>query len=199
VFHQGSYAGSGETSLTTFHEIDAGVDYRRSLSFTRRTTLDFSLGSTIVRPPVAEVQRQGLQYRVVGDASLTHEMGRTWRARLGYGRGVGFVEAFPEPVFSDHTNVDLSGFFNRRTELSVIATLTTGDVGLGSGSTRFESWNASARLRVGLNAMWALYTEYLYYYQDLGDARLVPTGVPAGLDRQSIRGGLTFWLPLLRR
>ena len=194
----GSYATTDSTQSTAVHEIDTGVDYARSLSFTRRTSLDFSVGSALVNPPISEGQQQ-LVYRVVGDVGLTHEMGRTWRARIGYGRSVGFVEAFPEPVFADNVNVSLNGFFNRRTDLSVNGNMSNGDVGLSASRSRFRTWYGSTRIRMALNGTWALYGEYLYSYQDMGTAILVPSGIPSRLDRQSIRGGLTVWIPLLRR
>jgi hypothetical protein len=47
--------------------------------------------------------------------------------------------------------------------------------------------------------MWALFGEYSYYKHDLGDVLIVAQGVPPILDRNSVRVGLTLWVPLLRR
>ena len=211
VYRQGHYNFASADALVGVHDIDVGVDYARALSLTRRTTLDFRTGSTIITIPVIDASVDPssiteLQFRVVGNVGLTHEMGRTWRLRFGYFRGVGFAEAFAQPVFSDAVNVSLNGFLSRRIDLSVNSGLSTGDVGLGRTpngqealNSSFRTWNLSARTRYTLGAMWAVYGEYLYYSQDLGSSFIVPTGVPPVVDRQTFQVGLTLWVPLLRR
>jgi hypothetical protein len=211
AYRQGHYNFASANALVGVHDIDAGIDYARALSLTRKTTLDFSTGSTIVTIPVIDAPADSpsitqLQFRLVGNVGLTREMGRTWKLRAGYYRGVGFAEAFAQPVFSDAVNVSLNGFLSRRLDLSVNGGLSRGDVGLGRTptgqealSSSFKTWNFSARTRYALGAMWAVYGEYLYYSQDLGSSFIVPTGVPAVVDRQTVQAGLTVWLPLLRR
>ena len=115
VYRQGrrpDRCGRGNRSgrPTVVHDIDVGLDYRRALSLTRRTSIGFSTGSTIVTVPVEGSTNGQLQYRVVGDVGLQHEIGRTWLARLAYNRGVGFAEAFNQPVFADGVNLSVSGF-----------------------------------------------------------------------------------------
>lgn len=211
VYRQGHYNFARANSSVGVHDIDLGVDYARALSLTRRTTLDFGTGSTIVTIPVIDAAVDPssitqLQFRVVGNVGLTREMGRSWKLRAGYYRGVGFAEVFAQPVFSDAINVSLNGFLSRRIDLSVNSGLSNGDVGLGRTPTgqealnsSFRTWNFSARTRYALGAMWAIYGEYLYYSQDLGSAFIVPTGVPPVVDRQTVQVGLTLWVPLLRR
>jgi hypothetical protein len=198
IYRRGQYGPVGRGYSTTLHDLDAGVDYHRALSLTRRTTLDFGTGSTIVNMPTGSGAAE-LQYRLTGDVGLTHEMGRTWRARLAYTRGVGFSEAFLQPVFADAVNASLTGFLTRRIDLNTYAGLATGEVGLGSVQTPFRTWNVSSRLRYALSHVLALYAEYLYYSHNLGGAVLVPGGVPSVMDRQSAHAGVSLWLPLLRR
>ncbi len=203
VYREGQYAFTRANASTAVHDIDIGVDYRRALSLTRRTTISFGTGSAIVTAPVTiDSAEQKLQFRLVGDVGIEHEIGRTWRARLNYNRGVGFAEAFAQPVFADAVNLSLTGFLARRVDFSANGGMSFGDVGLGSQATAqssFRTWNATTRLRYAISSMWAVYGEYLYYSQDLGDAVLVPAGVPSVLDRQSVHVGLTLWVPLLRR
>jgi hypothetical protein len=200
TYRDGDYSFLTARTSNAIHDLDVGVDYRRALSLTRRTAIDFHAGSAIVNPPMGASQEQPLQYYVLGDLGLTHEMGRTWRARLAYGRGVSFVEAFAEPVLSDGVNTSLTGFFNRRTDFSVAAGMSVGKVGLGAEEqSPFRTWNASARVRMAVSPMWAVYAQYLYSYQDLGSAVIVPTGVPSKANRQSLGVGITLWVPLLRR
>src|SRR5204862_2967615 len=97
VYQEGQFGVQAQARPAAVHNIDAGLDYHRALSFSRRTKIDFATGSTIVNLPAAEgLTSSQLQYRVTGTAGLTRDMGRTWRARLGYNRGVGFWEAFRE-------------------------------------------------------------------------------------------------------
>ncbi len=90
------------------HTVDAGVDFSRSLSFSRRTTLTFGTGSSVI------VDNDHYHYRVIGNARLNREIRRTWHAALAYDRDVGFLETFSDPVFSDSASVSVGGLFNRR-------------------------------------------------------------------------------------
>jgi hypothetical protein len=181
------------------HDIEAGFDYRRALSLTRRTTFDFSVGSTVVNAPAAEQSSTELAYRVVGDVGLNHEMGRTWRTRVAYNRGVDFSEAFAQPVFSDGLNASVTGFFSRRVDFRGNAGVSVGDIGLGVVRSRFRAYSASANVRFALAEQWALLGNYQYYFHDLGQVLIVPEGVPSNVGRNTVSVGLTFWVPFLGR
>jgi hypothetical protein len=210
AFREGQYGLTPTTPTTRVHDIDVGVDYARALSVTRRTSIDFSTGSSVVTVPAIDPAGDGrevneVQLRLVGTVGLLHEMGRSWRLRVAYNRGVGFAEAFAEPVFADGFNASLHGFFNRRTDFSTNGGFSFGDVGLrpDSGISRsgdsFRTWFFSARSQYALGSLWAVYTEYLYYSQDLGATVIVPDGIPATLHRHTMQIGLTFWVPFLGR
>ncbi|MEO6486985.1 MAG: hypothetical protein ABIO78_03470, partial [Thermoanaerobaculia bacterium] len=153
VYRNGQYGLRGPASSTAVHDIDAGVDYRRGLSLTRRTTLDFRVGSSAVNTPLGGTQEQRLQYRLVGDLGLTHEMGRTWRARFAYNRGLGFAEGFTQPVFSDGVGASVAGFLSRRLDFSANGGFSVGDVGLSNDQNRFTTGNTALRLRFALRSM----------------------------------------------
>ncbi len=44
-----------------------------------------------------------------------------------------------------------------------------------------------------------VYGQYLYYFYDFQRNAQPPTGIPAGLERNSVRTGFTLWVPALRR
>jgi hypothetical protein len=211
AYRQGQYGFTRTSAAVGIHDIDVGVDYNRGLSLTRRTTFDFSTGSALISMPVTELTSSGasgneLQFRLVGQVGLSHEMGRTWRARVGYNRSVGFAEAFAQPIVADGVNVSLTGFASRRVGVSLNGAFSTGESGFGrtlssasTSNSSFQTWNVSARTRYALGSMWAVYAEYLYYSQDLGTAVIVPSGMPSVLDRQTIHVGLTLWVPLFKR
>lgn len=204
VYREGRYGlndplRANASRNTAVHDLDVGVDYRRALSLTRRTSIDFGTGSAIVSAPVDGAEDPAIQYRLVGNIGVMREFGRTWHARLGYNRGVEFAEAFNRPVFTDAVLTTVTGFVTRRLDFNAAASVAAGEVGLAEGSSRFRTWSVTTRMRYALSASLALYGEYLYYAQDLGHATIVPAGLPSQLGRQTARVGLTVWVPLIRK
>lgn len=200
IYRGGQHAYGSAQGPTAAHDIDAGVDYHRALSFSRRTQFDFRLGSSLLNSPETADSRAALQYRAVGTATLSHDMGRTWRARLAYNRGAGFVGGFTEPIFSDALIASLRGFLTRRVDFDATGGFSVGSVGLSSTpDDGFRTYTATSKLRIALNPVSALFGEYLYYYYDLGKTVVTPFAMPSTLDRNSVRIGLALWLPLVRR
>ncbi len=134
---------------------------------------------------------------------MSHDFGRTWKARLSYNRGIEYTEAFRQPISSNALNVALGGFFSRRMDFHLNGGLSLGRLDattLGaSGQNQFRSFTGSARLRWALTPLWAMYGEYLYYDYSAGAAVVLPAGVPPSLQRNSARLGLTLWLPVMKR
>jgi len=174
------------------HDLDVGVDYDRALDRRRRTTFGFSTGASVVVTPQAD------RGYVLGSAFLNHSLGRTWNVRLDYRRGVQFVEGFDRIFFTDAVRLNTEGYLGRRVDVSASAAYTSGTLGLGAGGQSFVTYYGTARLRVALSRYTALYTEYLYYHHLFELGTVLPPGIPRGLDRRGIRGGVMFWLPLLR-
>ena len=70
--------GTGADRLTyETHQIDAGLDFYRALSLTRRTSLSFSTGTSILK------DQDQTHYGITGNISITREIGRTWAADGG--------------------------------------------------------------------------------------------------------------------
>jgi len=184
--NEGKYA-SGRTFRS--HSPIIGIDMAKALSLTRRTTASFGGGSSAI-------QSQGRsQIRATGNASLVHEIGRTWQVSSGYGRSFRFVETFDEPIFSDAVNVVLSGLVSRRVQASVTAGASKGQVGLTSQRS-FTSISSSAGMSVALSRHANLnlgYTQYRYTFdQDV----LLPEGVLNEFGRHSVNASVGFWVPL---
>jgi len=191
------------------HDIDVGVDYKRALSFSKRTVVNFSVGSTILNSsarnvngvPGAPALARDLQFGVTGNVGLTHDMGRTWRARLMYDRGLTFSEAVQGPIFADSIRGTLRGLFSKRADFESEADVFLGDVAYGSPTpaSRLQNYQANARVRYALASWAAVYTEYVYYRYSAGSAVVVTPGIPSLLNRNTVRLGLSFWAPLLRK
>jgi hypothetical protein len=202
VYRSGTYGlGGVETASSGVHDIDVGVDYSRALSRTRRTNLEFSVGSSLFHTSATGPEDPELQYNVVGVATLSHQFGRTWSTRLGYNRGVSFAEGFARPVFSDAFSADLKGLLSRRLDFQAVTSVSIGDAGPASQGPddSFTAFNANARLQYALASAWAVFVEFSHYQHALGQVLLVTEGVPADLDRNSVYAGVSLSLPLLKR
>ena len=199
-YESADYAQIVTSRPRRIHNIDAGVDYGRALSVSRRTTLSFSTGSAIVRASdqFAVADNANFQFRLTGDATLRHEIGRTWTAALGYQRSVDWHEGFVDPFLSDSVNAQFGGFMSRRVRFDSSADYTFGHVGFGSANNAYDSGYATAGLEYALSRTLALFGRYVYYrYHFDSGVTLDPRFVPA-LDRQGVRFGINASFPIVR-
>jgi len=174
------------------HFVNAGVNYNRALSFSRRTTMSFGTGSTASRRSRSEAMR----FRATGMARLNHEIGRSWSASLSYNRGLSYVETWPEPVFSDTAVAGVGGLLNRRVQAQVTARALRGSGYFNSDGNRMQLYGGSAALTVALTRYINSGVTYSYYRQVFGERIMVAPGFPNDLERQSIRVFVSAWVPL---
>ncbi|MBL8143719.1 MAG: hypothetical protein JNM38_21580 [Acidobacteria bacterium] len=191
----GDYGGSRSNNLQS-HTIDVGIDYARALSFSRKTQLSFSTGSTVYS------DARYTRYLVLGNAALTHQLGRTWLAQATYSRNLQLVNGFSEPFFADTASVGLGGFLGQRVRLTTQAGISWGQLGLSpkdADNRSSKTTYVSPALQVAITEFMALQGSYFYYQSefDPGSAPL-PEGLDATRSRQGVKVGLTFWVPLIR-
>jgi hypothetical protein len=190
---EGRYdAGVGRTKYRQ-DNIDAGIDFNRALSLTRKTHLGFTSGATGVESGGSR------QYRFIGSVRLTREIGRSWSAGLALSRDVGFWQVFREPVLSDGLTLSLGGLIGRRVQLSSGAGANRGDIGLSSTATRFTSYYASSSVQVGLTQSVGVSLSYSFYRHVFDGSGPLPLGVSPKSNRQSIRASVNLWAPLIER
>lgn len=194
--HRQAEYSNGRRPVT--EDIDIGVDYDRPLSRDRRTKLKFNVGTSLLdAPPPLQTVGSVKQLRTVGNVLLTHQFGRTWSARLGYRRSAMFLEELTGPAFMNGVTFTSDGFLSRRTDLTTSMAYSAGDTFGASGT--FETYTGNARLRVAANHGLAVFAEYLYYFYRFDRGIQLISGAPPELRRNSVRIGLTFWAPLLRK
>lgn len=173
--------------------LDAGVDFARALSLSRRTTLAFDTG-------VAAVADQlDTYYRFVGNARLVHELGRTWNATAVYARELGVLQRIARPIFSNAFTVGVGGLANRRVQLQSNVGVTLGDVGLTADASGFDTYSANVSATTGLTRYLALAVTYSFYRYSFGSSAVLPVGLPSDFDRHSVEASLNVWAPLLQR
>src|SRR5262249_1136996 len=82
---RGQFLGSPAISE---QDVDIGLDYTRPLSRTRKTTMTFTLSPAITNGTLVtgaiDLRRQ---YKLIGDAGIVHQIGRTWNVSANYRRG----------------------------------------------------------------------------------------------------------------
>jgi hypothetical protein len=201
-FYEGSrYVNQPLLQAQPLHNIEAGVDYGRALSFSRRTRVAFSTGSAITqRRSEASVPARQLQnwtFNVIGSASLNHELGRTWTAQAGYFRSVDFHEGFLEPFLSNTATGSVAGLFSRRLRFRAGVDYAWGDVGVGA-SNPYHSRSAQSELQFGLSRVLAIFGRYVYYAYDFDNRVSTDPRFVQKLNRQGARVGLTAFIPVAR-
>lgn len=181
------------------HNINVGVSYSRALSFSRRTSFSFSTGSAMVvrddlTVPDADPRAR---FRVIGNATLTHELGRTWTAQAAYARGLVFREGFDDPFLTDAVTASIGGFVSRRLDMSAQARWSFATVDR-PGRNGYDSLAVTAGARYALSRFVALFARYVYYQYSFDPDVALDPGLARSLDRQGVRAGITASLPLIR-
>jgi hypothetical protein len=173
------------------NDIDLGIDYGRAFLPSDRTSFTFSTGSTIVS------SIEGRHLRFIGSGRLMTRLSPLWTAHLSYLRGVEVPDGSIHPFYSDTVGAALTGFVNRRISVRVEPSYAHGVVG-SLGTNSYDSYMSTARLDFALNRRLALFTEHLYYRYQFENGIGLPGQLPSGLNRQTVRVGLTLWTPLVR-
>jgi len=166
--------------------IDAGINYSRPLSLSRRTTVGFSTGSTAL-----DRENQTF-YTLTGGANLNHQLARTWNLGLAYARRVGLVGGFNEPIFSDSTSLSIGGLLGRRVTFGASSGYANGRVGFASRGRNYDSFQATARVEVPIARRWFLFTNYFYYQYKFDEQVALPAGLAPSVNRHGVRAGLAL-------
>ena len=183
-----------DTDPFVTHSINAGVDFERALSFSRRTTLSFSSGTAATDDPSTS---DGLRYHAVGSASLTHEIGRTWSASLSYNRSVRFTEMWVQPVFSDAVLARVAGSLNRRVGLQLRGGASTGRVS-ANDQNGFDTYFFDAGLNFALARFAAFGSSYRYHFHEFADHFEI-AGIESLMKRHSAHVYVSLWIPIFER
>jgi hypothetical protein len=173
-------------------EVEAGVDYGRPLSASRRLSLGAYVGSSILQLPDALEGTSRRYNQLSTRATLTYPFGRTWHAGAVYLRGVEYVPGLIEPVSKDSFTTSIDGSLTRRVDVLASAAYSNGKSALNVGSSTFETYTGDVRLRYALTRAFSTYVEYLYYFYDSHGSTPLAPGIASGLERKGVRAGLTL-------
>jgi hypothetical protein len=176
---------------TRVHNISLGGTYERPLSFSRRTTVSFSGGSSMIESP-------NRRLRVLVDAAIQHEIGRTWMLRGFYNQGVQFAEGLADPFYARTVRTQLVGLLNSRTDFSMDAAYARGELQAIARSNPYTSYQGTARLRYAITRGLAAFAESSLYGYAFNQAAQPPPGIAPDAWRRAVRIGVDWWLPLYR-
>lgn len=190
-----TYLVEGERSTVAVDDIDAGLDFRRTmtLSLAKNTTLSFGTGSAITS------DAQGRTFSLTGTVNLDRAFGRRAQTRLSFDRGVRMIGGFTAPVFVDTITSFFNWAPNRRVRFSTSASFASGDEGTGAGANGFQAWQGSATLNVAAGRVGSFYGSYSYTERGMSGAGLNLQGVLPSQRRHALRVGMATSVPLLRR
>lgn len=190
----GRYGADENADTFKNHDIDAGVDFNRSLSVSRRTTLTFSTGTTFVTDGVNE------RYDFVGSASLGHQVGRDWSTAVSYNRNVEFVEVVTQPVFSDSFVASVEGLIGRRLSMHFAAGASFGNVGVSTDAGNgYNAYQAAASMQTALSRYMGVTFGYVYYDYSFDGRDFLPDTIRQRDRRHTAHVSVDLFLPLFQR
>lgn len=197
----GVHAGYARQDVTYDHEgsgpvtgdnFDFGLDYNDTLVFalSRRTALSFGTSTSATR------WNNHTYFRVNGNATLSRSFGRSGSASLQYSRGTGFDAAFRAPVLSDVVTAGINNQLNTRVTWSALIAYQRGNIGFGSGTPAFDSYNAGGGVTVAVSRHFGFFTDYSLYRYEVPPGSTVFTSL-SRFSRQSVTAGVSLWAPLI--
>jgi hypothetical protein len=187
-------SGTGEPR--TMHDITAGVNYSRALSFSRRTSLSFGSGSAIaVSDRIDQESDSRTRARLIGHVTLTHEIGRTWNAQVSYSRGFRARDGFDDLYFTDGVRAAIGGLFTQRWSFGASAHSAISSLER-SGQNSHRGTAATAQTNYALTSYLALFANYIYYHYRYDEGIPLDGRFPRQLDRQGVKIGLMTSIPL---
>ena len=167
------------------HDLDVGLDYARSLPFSRRTKFGLRTGAAILTGV------EGRRLRANTSASLDHRVTSTWTIGAEYTRPIEYVAGLMQPLVSDSIRVAATGGLPKKIAFALSAGGSVGTLG-ASGGVPYASYSGSVTVsrRVGPNwLMQAVYQDAWYEFAS-------PPGgaIPPMFARRGVRASLV-WVP----
>jgi len=196
----GRYPNAARFNVAGIHNIDAGLDYGRALSVSRRTFFSFSTGSALFyasQGVTTNGSDRPFHVALLGTANLTHEMGRTWTSAIAYQRSVSFHEGFVAPLLAQSVSASLQGLLSRRLRFDASTAYTKGAVSVGT-TNDFDSYTANSGLEYGFTRYWAAYADYFYYQHHLPPGFTLDPRFPSNMSRNGVRFGIRTSIPVIR-
>ena len=190
AFNYWNYPG-GNVDAFLGHDIRSGITYNRPLPGSTRTRFGFDFGTAVAQQPGT------LRFDVTGTAYISHQLTRRASVVGSYYRGFdvrpGFTEA--QYFFSDTLAVSSTIVMGRKVVASLVGSYVSGTFSVDTFGQKARSWNGLASVSYGINSLMSTYAQGTLTNQRVSEELGPLTGLPTFIDRYTITGGFTLWLP----
>lgn len=184
---------SGATVPVRTDNIELGLDYGLSRGVVSpRRTMTFGFGTGAFN------DAHNTRFMVVGRANLTQQLYRSWSLTAAYDRGVHFVEGFGVPLFSDSVSARIGGQLTRRVAANGTFAYSFGGNDDVSSTAKYHTYRSVAGLYWPLTRRLQAFAEYFSYHHGFSESLFLVIGAPPDLNRQGVRAGVGFSVPLRR-
>jgi hypothetical protein len=183
------------------HTAELGFHFGRNVTRTRQIAFSAGAGATYV-DTLNESTKQSLTYWTpAGYANAQMDVGRSWVISANYRRGISMLQGLsPQQFVTDAAHLGVGGFLGTATDVTLSAGSSTGQTGASQDETgRFRSYSVTAQLRFAITRWWSAMLNYTRYRYTLNETASSGLGVSSEMNRNAIRVGLTFTLPLAGR
>jgi hypothetical protein len=187
-YASGAETASGAAAIR-HEDLDLGLDYGRSLAFSRRTSFTVSSGSTILS------SEEGRHFRLTGSARLNHQVSAHWTSQIEFERGLQVIATAPRPYFATTVTGRVSGYSTRRLAVRWRPIYSSG-AGVGDERATYRTASSELRAELAIGRHWAVYVEHFFYSYRFSPQAYVPAALGGGHTRNGLRAGLTLWSPL---
>jgi len=188
-------AGDYDRPLRT-HGADMGVEWRKRLSPSRKVALELGGGASRVRT-VSVLDNRALNYTLPSAyGSVRFDVARTWAVSADARRDITVLEGLSNQGFVNHAGaLHGGGRLSERLALALSVAYSQADAPRGEPGS-FQTVNATVQFDYSVTTWCSMVTSYTYYDHLLRGVTGIPQGFPRRLERNSVRLGVTFWLPL---
>lgn len=187
--------GIGLAQVVDSHNAQLGLRVRKRLSPTRTIAFSGGAGAMNVQSGATDTT-DGYAYvapSMFGGARL--DLGRTWAVSADLRRDIRVIELTRQSFLTDMLSLWLGGTVGRKWVVALTGSMSRGRSHEGEVGS-FDSLNGTAQIQYAVSRCCSLLTSYSYYAHRLRDLASLPPGFPDRFDRNTVRAGVTVFLPL---
>ncbi|MGH9348920.1 MAG: hypothetical protein ACRD26_16810 [Vicinamibacterales bacterium] len=191
-----SEIGAGVTRPVDSQQGQLGVEYRKSVSPTRRIVFTGGAGAMHVKTLASSDNRPFEYVAPSGFGGARIDLGRTWAVSVDLRRDVTVLEGLTQQSFlTDVAALWIGGNIGQSWIVAVNGSFSEGRPHEGEIGS-YESMNGTAQVQYALTRCCTVLGSYSYYAHRLRDLSSIPAGFPNRFDRSAVSVGFTIWLPL---
>ncbi len=199
-WHTEAQDTDGNRPLTQ-HSIDGGFVWDKRLPRQRALQVALSAGAQYATTLTAQGgRRESVDYWTpFGEGQARLDFGRTWNVSADYRRGTTVIpELTTESYVTDAVSAQTSGNLGSRVRLNLNVAYDAGGAATETDSdATYRNFTAGADLLIPVTSWLAASVTYAYYDYQFENTDDLPTGFSPNASRNTVRVGLSVWIPLV--